>query len=224
MKEKKLFVKMFIVFASFFVLFILGNSQVFASSDEGRTFKLKPSELNKEYTVFVPYSVVPAEYSHYLFFFQKNEANELNSCFDLYFSKEPFKVSVGLGGDKVYSITPGASYLLTRKIIYYASNYSLNMDSADSYTTNSTYGSVSSVSSYSYILNASDNIVDISTGETVFQGAPRIQVEPLTEITQVEEIQPVVAKIVVLVLPACLTIFGVLLVLYLIVSKNLLQL
>lgn len=64
----------------------------------------------------------------------------------------------------------------------------------------------------------------VISNETVFQGAPRTQVEPLTEITQVEEIQPVVAKIVGLVLPACLTIFGTLLVLYLIKSKNLLQL
>lgn len=204
MKEKKLFVKMFIVFASFFVLFILGNSQVFASSDEGRTFKLKPSELNKEYTVFVPYSVVPAEYSHYLFFFDKNEANELNSCFDLYFSKEPFKVSVGFGGDKVYSITPGASYLLTRKIIYYASNYSLNMDSADSYTTNSTYGTVSSVSGHSYILDASDNIVDTSTGETVFHPAKETILVPIAKsmdflavIKEILEILPMILVVLI---------------------------
>ena len=54
MKEKKLFVKMFIVFASFFVLFILSNSQVFAASktftfNDGNkvTFDDFPSELNK---------------------------------------------------------------------------------------------------------------------------------------------------------------------------------
>ena len=34
MKEKKLFINIFIVFASFFMLFILSNSQVFASSDK----------------------------------------------------------------------------------------------------------------------------------------------------------------------------------------------
>lgn len=64
----------------------------------------------------------------------------------------------------------------------------------------------------------------IDYDSVVFQVAPQAQVEPLTEITQVEEIQPVVAKIVGLVLPACLTIFGTLLVLFLIKSKNLLQL
>ncbi len=56
-----------------------------------------------------------------------------------------------------------------------------------------------------------------------FPTAPQM-VEPLTEITQVEEIQPAVVKIVGIVLPVCLMIFGVLLVLYLIKSKNLLQL
>ena len=54
MKEKKLFVKMFIIFASFFVLFILSNSQVFAASktftfNDGNkvTFDDFPSEFNK---------------------------------------------------------------------------------------------------------------------------------------------------------------------------------
>ena len=70
----------------------------------------------------------------------------------------------------------------------------------------------------------SNYVVLDSNGKTVFQVAPQAQVEPLAEITQVEEIQPVVAKIVGLVLPACLTIFGTLLVLFLIKSKNLLQL
>lgn len=70
----------------------------------------------------------------------------------------------------------------------------------------------------------SNYVVLDSNGKTVFQVAPQAQVEPLSEITQVEEIQPVVAKIVGLVLPACLTIFGTLLVLFLIKSKNLLQL
>ena len=42
MKEKKFFVKMFIVFACFFMLFILSNSQVFASSS--KTFTLKSGD------------------------------------------------------------------------------------------------------------------------------------------------------------------------------------
>lgn len=73
------------------------------------------------------------------------------------------------------------------------------------------------------LLYSNCDILVEGTDKVVFQGAPRAQVEPLMEITQVEEIQPVVAKIVDLVLPACLIIFGTLLVLYLIKSKNLLQ-
>lgn len=74
------------------------------------------------------------------------------------------------------------------------------------------------------LLYSNHDITD-KYGKVVFQGAPLTPtpVEPL-KITQVEEIQPAVAKIVDLVLPACLIIFGTLLVLYLIKSKNLLQL
>lgn len=62
-------------------------------------------------------------------------------------------------------------------------------------------------------------------GETVFQGAPQEvpQVE-LMKATQVEEIPQQIAGILAIVLPIFLAIFGVLLVLYLIKSKNLLQL
>ena len=59
-------------------------------------------------------------------------------------------------------------------------------------------------------------------GDLVFQGAP-VTVEPM-EMKQVEEILPEMWKIVQMIIPACLLIFGTLLVVYLIKSKNLLQL
>ena len=64
-----------------------------------------------------------------------------------------------------------------------------------------------------------------SSGNVVFQKAPQetFQVE-LMKPTQVEEIPAQIVGIVKIVLPIFLTIFGVLLVLYLIKSKNLLQL
>lgn len=55
MKEKKLFVKMFIVLASFFVLFILSNSQVFAAESKDLKFELKSGKkvvLHDKYSRF----------------------------------------------------------------------------------------------------------------------------------------------------------------------------
>lgn len=65
MKEKKLFIKMFIVFACFFMLFILSNSQVFASSS--KSFTLKSGEK-------VIFNNFPDEfiYNDYLVFYDKS--------------------------------------------------------------------------------------------------------------------------------------------------------
>ena len=66
----------------------------------------------------------------------------------------------------------------------------------------------------------------LSTGTVVFTGAPLpIQgVELMKEIQAPEGILPAIMKIVEMILPVCLIIFGTLLVVYLIKSKNLLQL
>ena len=74
---------------------------------------------------------------------------------------------------------------------------------------------------YSFKPDDSNNLV----GDVVFQGAPLpiTQVELMKPI-QVEEIPAQIVGIVKIVLPIFLIIFGVLLVLYLIKSKNLLQL
>lgn len=129
-------------------------------------------------------------------------------------------------------------YLTTSKIYVNSSTNILNVKGAvrrytfqnNSWVFDNSFGSKDKVSvlggtikDFDIFMFSNYAVLD-SDGKTVFQGAPQNQVEPLKEITQVEEIQPVVAKIVGLVLPACLAIFGVLLVLYLIVSKNLLQL
>lgn len=50
MEKKKLCIKMFIIFASFFVLFILRNSNVFASSNKSVDFTYD----NNNYTVAIP--------------------------------------------------------------------------------------------------------------------------------------------------------------------------
>lgn len=87
---------------------------------------------------------------------------------------------------------------------------------------NSKSFSLSSISKY----YSSDNLID-SNGNVVFQGAPQVEEVPKVELmkaTQVEEIPQQILAIVKIVLPILLSLFGVLLVLYLIKSKNLLQL
>lgn len=75
------------------------------------------------------------------------------------------------------------------------------------------------------------NNISVPIAETptlVFQGAPQAQGEvvqvELMKPTQVQEIPQQIVSVVMIILPIFLGIFGVLLVLYLIKSKNLLQL
>lgn len=81
-----------------------------------------------------------------------------------------------------------------------------------------------------YNINNPNNLpVSIINNPTlVFQGAPQAQGEvvqvELMKPTQVQEIPQQIVAVVMIVLPIFLGIFGVLLVLYLIKSKNLLQL
>lgn len=70
-------------------------------------------------------------------------------------------------------------------------------------------------------------IYSFDGSSVVFQGAPQVEEVPKVELmkaTQVEEIPQQIVAVVMIVLPIFLAIFGVLLVLYLIKSKNLLQL
>ena len=79
--------------------------------------------------------------------------------------------------------------------------------------------------SYSSSIFCTADIVN-ENGEVVFQGAPQEEVPKveLMKATQVEEIPQQIAGILAIALPIFLTIFGILLVLYLIKSKNLLHL
>lgn len=76
------------------------------------------------------------------------------------------------------------------------------------------------------IILCNHDIKDVN-GNVVFQVAPQVEEVPKVELmkaTQVEEIPQQIVAVVMIVLPIFLAIFGVLLVLYLIKSKNLLQL
>lgn len=75
------------------------------------------------------------------------------------------------------------------------------------------------------LLQTTVDIQDISSGEVVFPQTPLpTQVVKPAEVTKVEEIPEMILEILGMMIPIFLTIFGVLLVLYLIKSKNLLHL
>lgn len=74
------------------------------------------------------------------------------------------------------------------------------------------------------IVYSNYDIYNKDSGELVFQKAPLAQmVEPM-KVGKVEELPTLIIQIVEMIIPAFLIIFGTLLVLYLIKSKNLLQL
>ena len=222
--------KMFIIFASFFVLFILSNSKVFASSGKEISF----SYNNKDYNVSLPEEYFQKEYT-FLVLSKLGSLDNPYYYFYLYSSDEPLVVKDGNSYGKLVHLlginndTSFGDIGFVRYNIAFGASFDIAFNALSKVETFSPIDTTTfSTSSLDFdrdtCLYSNFTLVNITTSETVFQGAPRTQVEPLTEITQVEEIQPVVAKIVGLVLPACLTIFGVLLVLYLMVSKNLLQL
>lgn len=101
---------------------------------------------------------------------------------------------------------------------FYCFTYDTNINNFvfEIYTTSRTYGGA--ILGY-YTTTDIYNNVD----EVVFLKAPQIQVEPM-KTYQVEEIPLMIMKVMWIILPIFLLIFGTLLVLYLIKSKNLLHL
>lgn len=108
----------------------------------------------------------------------------------------------------------------------YCLNY--NSDHWSTYFTNrQSDGAIDSYRKENIIFSTFD-ICDSTSGNVVFHVAPQAQGEvvqvELMKPTQVQEIPQQIVAVVMIVLPIFLGIFGVLLVLYLIKSKNLLQL
>lgn len=146
--------------------------------------------------------------------------------------------------DKIFIITDGSSYYLF--VMPYDSDIVVNgllyCSSGSFYQATTATRSISELlsfgednftsfsgGSFGYgrdIYYTNFNVYD-TDGNLVFQGAPQVEEVPKVELmkaTQVEEIPQQIIAVVMIVLPIFLAIFGVLLVLYLIKSKNLLQL
>lgn len=131
-----------------------------------------------------------------------------------------FFVNIGEGGSVAYFTRSfPISDINDGKIVSFPSSGEASLRNYSFSTTIANYSErVKTYYGVGTVLDTSSNVV--------FQGAPQAQVAQveLMKPTQVEEILPQIIAVVEIVLPIFLGIFGVLLVLYLIKSKNLLHL
>lgn len=225
----KIFNNKIFLLLMFSVLFVLAfNCNSFAASN--MEFTVYNQSDNSDVTLVVPSDVFKTMSKNKPYYFIADVSADYNNVvYNFCFSDRKFGVIKSGNYSSIYASGNCSINLIyfdksSNNYIYNSSNSKLDsyVDFYDGSYFPFTSFNVSSIFASDNIYNY-DKSNNVITDTVVFQGAPRAQVEPLMEITQVEEIQPAVAKIVGLVLPACLIIFGTLLVLYLIRSKNLLQ-
>lgn len=167
------------------------------------TFENIPVDENPDYFIFYAKSSVIGNNYYYITY------NSLLGDF-LCINKDTFAFS---------SSSPFNIYRISENNL--SGNFSL-VETGGSFN----YGekAVSFYSNRDVYLGVKDGYSYVSSGEILFTGAPLPQVVEPMKITQVQEIIPAMMEIAKMIIPVCLIIFGTLLVVYLIKSKNLLQL
>lgn len=215
--------KVFMVFI-FLALFVLSLSCSSFAADDTNEYKVYMPCLSKDITVSLDKRYFDNNYYFITAHPSQCSVFIVSSQYPLgYHKNDDGGIVWGYKGNTSYScidlIENGSKYV--SKFEYGNEFISSHKFSSDKYAG---YGGgiCGDIVSANYDVYNFDASSDTITNDVVFHVAPA-RVEPLKEITQVEEIQPAITKIVGLVLPACLIIFGTLLVLYLIKSKNLLQ-
>lgn len=209
--------KLLIVFSIFLVIISLFTS-TFASSGHTFVYNNAVYSLSENYDNF-----------DYVFIYYC----ETYETFNIAVSEEPFLVTLDDEGEFTGFHSPNSEvnqdydlYLSVPRNGFSSLDSLCNSSIDDLSITHNQYGfsgvSVpnniySTFNIYVYDESSSD-----LKGDLLFQGAP-VTVEPM-EMKQVEEILPGMWEIIRTILPVCLVIFGVLLVLFLIKSKNLLHL
>ena len=175
MEKKKLCMKMFSIFASFFMLFILCNSNVFAAENN---YTFHDPYFDKDVTIknFEPIS---EDYKYYFVLCSdrgSSSSGGYNKCvfYQIAFSTAPFvyhkEESSGNGDSAVFS-TEGSSYsyLLQNYDVRFNSSYNLK---DESYSKPGVWFTTLSVpTNIERICLSNHDIVDKVTGETVFQKA-----------------------------------------------------
>lgn len=169
-------------------------------------------------TIIIDDSIL-SQYNYYCFCVYK--ANGSEAICEVFLSNEPlnFEFSDTVNETKLY----GCFDFLR----LYGSSSDLLFDFSNTHQsfTNQDFSSNGYSFNHSYdLVYSSYDIYDLS-GNLVFQGAPQeVAKVELMKATQVEEIPQQILGVVKIMVPIFLAIFGVLLVLYLIKSKNLLHL
>lgn len=213
MEKKRLFIKMLIVFASFFMLFILSNSNVFAA--ESGTITFHDSILNKDVKVILP-SDIPDGFTYRAVSVQKivdKSSGVVFSNYSIYFASHPFVSDIVDGNLLFYLDVPaGQSF---KSVCYDAGALQNSSTSFKSVLDCSTYNfSKFYVRDTLYVgivgarddvdvLYTNHDIVDKATRETVFQKAK--EPSQLTTIAQSMDFLAVI-KEVLGILPTILAI------------------
>lgn len=241
MKNNFLTHKFLPVLSVFLLVISLFCTSVFAISDVSN-YSFYNSLIEKNVTIDEEllvdiFNFVPDDYNNILVIYTKIDNIDYYS---FYFSSYPIAISSS-SGRLQYAFKNGYyKYIVNSEKInkcdleYFDLNTSTIQGFQNYSNDNGIYTSVYSsfnddtVCVYSnhdvYYYNPSDKTVDLET--VVFQGAPQEQ-----EVTQVELMKPIqvqeipqqIAGILAIALPIFLVIFGVLLLLYLLKSKNLLN-
>lgn len=174
MEKKKLCIKMFIIFASFFVLFILSNSNVFAAEND---YTFHDPYFDKDVTIknFKPIS---EDYKYHIVLCTDEGSSSAGGykkyvSYKIAFSTAPIVCSEysNVDGKGLEFSTKGSSYwyLLQNYDIRFHSSYNLK---DESYSKPGVWASiVNSSVNRKYTCISNHDVVDKDTGKTVFQKA-----------------------------------------------------
>lgn len=208
--------KIFLILGIFFIVLLgmITNSYcavTYPLSNGDVTFENPPVDENPDIFIFEGIFGGAPTYFYYTY--------DSNVCSLL--SPDSEKGRFFFADNKTHKLSNTARY-------YKISKDSINGSFSDiGFTSSISMGSkITNYYSSKDIYSCNDDVLNIiNTGTLVFPGAPLPipMVEPM-EVGKVEELPTLIIQIVEMIIPVFLIIFGTLLVLYLIKSKNLLQL
>ena len=177
MEKKKLCIKMFIIFASFFMLFILSNSNVFAASD--KEFTVHNKLIDDDITIVVPDDVFASMTKDKPYFYIYDNSSNGYFVYNFVCSSNPFGAVATGNEDNPYLLYVNGS-LLSRSLYfdknnskyYYNSAYTVSPYTKETttYTVVNGMGLQKSVY-YSYDIFKYDVDNNKLTNETVFRKA-----------------------------------------------------
>lgn len=233
---KEIFKNKFFIIGLFFIITIFFCNSCVNASDDNETITFYSEDFEQDLTVTLP-SGLGTNYNNYIILTRLyNDDSDTRYRIYYIFSNSDF-IYYPYNNSFCVGTTNNSPYIVFYRIDYFISNNITNLSNCNVDFNNSSANNEFGYDGYlrtgvNHPLSANlcisnTNVYD-NNNELVFQGAPQaqegaVQVE-LMKPTQVQEIPQQIVAVVMIVLPIFLGIFGVLLVLYLIKSKNLLHL